>query len=43
VSKVTLASGGDVTLAINVDLFQLSKEDREFVLSLVDMVKGYEK
>ncbi len=43
VSKVTLASGGEVTLAINVDLFQLSNEDREFVLKLVDTMKGYNK
>lgn len=41
VSKVTLASGGEVILAINVDLFQLSKEDRDFVLNLVDIMKGY--
>lgn len=41
VSKVTLTSGGDVVLAINVDLFQLSREDREFVLRLVDLIKEY--
>jgi hypothetical protein len=43
VSKIALASGGDVTLTVNVDLFLLSKEDREFVLNLVDMMRGYEK
>ena len=43
VSKVTLTSGGDVTLAVNVDLFRLSREDRDFVLKLVDIVKGYNK
>jgi hypothetical protein len=42
-SKVELASGGYVTLAVNVDLFQLSNKDREFVLGLVDMMKGYQK
>jgi hypothetical protein len=41
VNRVVLASGGDVTLTVNVDLFQLSKEDRDFVLSLIDIIKGY--
>ena len=41
VNKVALASGGEVTLSLNVDLFQLSKEDRDFVLNLVDTMKTY--
>lgn len=41
VSQVQLVSGGIVTLAVDVDLFQLSKEDRDFVLGLIDMMKGY--
>lgn len=41
INKVTLVSGGEVTLAIDVDLFQLSREDRDFVLKLVDIMNGY--
>ena len=40
-SQVELISGGSVTLSIDVDLFRLSKEDREFVLSLVDSMRSY--
>jgi hypothetical protein len=39
--SVELRSGGMVTLTVDVNLFQLSSEDREFVLGLVDKVKGY--
>jgi len=42
ISRIALVSGGEVTLALNVDLFQLSKEDRDFVLSLVDIMKAYD-
>jgi hypothetical protein len=38
---VPLASGGSVSIALDVNLFELSREDREFVLSLIDEVKSY--
>jgi len=41
-SQVQLISGGNVTLTVNVDLFQLSTNDREFVLQLVDIMKKYD-
>ena len=40
-TTVHLRSGGAVTLNLAVDLFKLSKEDREFVLRLVDMTRSY--
>lgn len=39
---VSLESGGTVALALNVDLFGLSDRDREFVLELVGLTRGYE-
>lgn len=39
---VQLSSGGAVTLLLNIDLFTLSKEDRDFVISLVDTIANYE-
>ncbi len=38
---VSLESGGTVTLSVAVDLFQISESDRKFVLSLIDLTKGY--
>lgn len=38
---VRLRSGGDVTLSMTIDLFDLSEEDRAFVFDLVDRVRGY--
>jgi hypothetical protein len=38
---VDLESGGRVTVNITVDLFQLSENDRRFVLDLIDTAKGY--
>lgn len=38
---VNLESGGTVTLRVAVDLFQLSERDRSFVLTLIDLTKGY--
>ena len=38
---VNLESGGTVTLSVAVDLFQLSERDRSFVLTLIDLTKGY--
>ncbi len=40
---VSLESGGTVTLALDVDLFSLSDRDREFVLELVGLTRGYEE
>lgn len=40
--RVQLESGGSVSIVVDVDLFRLSIPDREFVLDLVDRMKGYE-
>ena len=37
-----LVSGGSLTLTLDVNLFDLSKDDREFVMALVDRVQEYE-
>jgi hypothetical protein len=42
-TTVELRTGGTVTLAVSVDLMELDKNDREFVLDLIDRVRGYEK
>jgi hypothetical protein len=42
-NTVTLASGGTLTLALSVDLFALSENDRKFVFGLIDQVTGYGK
>jgi hypothetical protein len=39
--RVELASGGTVFALIDVDLFALSTEDRDYVIDLVDKLKGY--
>lgn len=39
--RVDLRSGGTVEIAISVRLFELSREDRDFVLELVDRVRSY--
>lgn len=39
---VTLRSGGVVHLKVWCDLFTLSKEDREWVMALLDVIKAYE-
>lgn len=39
---ITLESGGSITLAIDVDLFSISHQDREFILSLVNLTRTYE-
>lgn len=41
VHSVTLRSGGTVTVAVTVNLFKLSREDRDFVLDLIDRLTGY--
>jgi hypothetical protein len=38
---VTLASGGTVSVAVSVNLFGLTTEDRSFVIELIDKLKGY--
>lgn len=40
---IPLESGGVINLDISVDLFQLSERDREFVLSLVDITRNYQR
>lgn len=39
---VNLRSGGAVTLSVSVNLFGLSRDDREFVLGLIDQLTNYE-
>jgi len=41
--RVTLQSGGEVSVVVNVNLFNLTTEDRAFVIDLVDKLKGYPK
>lgn len=38
---VSLASGGEVSVVVEVDLFGMTTEDRTFVIELVDKLKGY--
>ncbi|MGH9199457.1 MAG: hypothetical protein ACRD1T_27465, partial [Acidimicrobiia bacterium] len=38
---VKLASGGEVTVSLSVDLFDLGEEDRTFVLAIIDKLKAY--
>ncbi|MCV7089618.1 hypothetical protein [Mycobacterium interjectum] len=38
---VELASGGSVSVVVEVNLFALTTEDRNFVIDLVDRLKGY--
>jgi hypothetical protein len=40
--SVDLASGGSVSVVVSVNLFSLSKEDRKFVIDLVDALKDYD-
>jgi hypothetical protein len=39
--SVSLHSGGSVSVVVSVNLFALSTEDRDFVIDLVDRLKGY--
>jgi hypothetical protein len=39
--RLKLSSGGAVDITLDVDLFSLSKEDRDFVMDLVDRVTNY--
>lgn len=38
---VELKSGGTVSVGVSVNLFELSRDDRDFVVDLVDRLKGY--
>lgn len=42
VKTVTLKSGGELSFSLSVDLFALSREDREFVFGLIDTLQAYE-
>ena len=42
-TTIPLDSGGVISLDVSVDLFQLSERDREFVLKLVDLTRGYQE
>jgi hypothetical protein len=39
---ITLRSSGRLTISLSVDLFELSKTDRDFVFGLIDSLHGYE-
>lgn len=39
---LALSSGGSLTLTLDVNLFDLSRNDREFVMELVDRVQDYD-
>jgi hypothetical protein len=41
--NLTLRSGGTVTLTVSVNLFDLSREDRNFVLGLIDDMSDYDR
>lgn len=38
---ITLQSGGQLSISISVDLFELSKPDRDFVFGLIDTLQTY--
>lgn len=42
IKSIRLRSGGTLTIALNANVFVLSKEDRSFVFSLVDQLLEYE-
>jgi Family of unknown function (DUF5343) len=41
--SLTLRSGGTVTLTVSLNVFDLSREDREFVWGLIDKMRKYEQ
>ena len=43
IKTLELKSGGKLTLAISVDVFSMSPEDRHFVFGLIDELQKYEK
>ncbi len=40
--KLVLSSGGSLTLTLDVNVFELNRHDRDFVMELVDRVQSYE-
>jgi hypothetical protein len=40
---IQLKSGGQLTLSISVDLWELSDEDRDFVFGLISTIKAHER
>jgi hypothetical protein len=40
---ISLVSGGSVTIAVSLDMFKLTPEDRAFVFGLIDKLTEYEK
>jgi len=40
--RIQLNSGGSVSVVMDVNLFRMSSEDREFVIDLVDRLKNYQ-
>ncbi|MDA2930748.1 DUF5343 domain-containing protein [Acidobacteria bacterium AH-259-O06] len=41
--KVNLKSGGSLKLELSINVFELDKKDREFIFSLIDQLKNYER
>ncbi|MDI2029506.1 DUF5343 domain-containing protein [Saccharopolyspora sp. TS4A08] len=41
-TRIRLKSGGSITLSVDVNLLELSVEDREFVIKLIDAVHDYQ-
>jgi hypothetical protein len=39
---ISLLSGGQLSIALSVDLFELSTDDRNFVFGLIDALRAYE-
>jgi hypothetical protein len=39
---IALQSGGQLSISLSVDLFELSRTDREFVFGLIDSLRDYE-
>ena len=39
-TTITFGAGGSITVALDVDLFQLSDQERDFVLKLVDLIRS---
>lgn len=40
-ATIKLASGGDVFIMSNVNVFSVNEEDREFLFELIDLCRGY--
>lgn len=42
-TRIELKSGGSITLSVDVNLLELSVDDREFVIELIDAVHAYQE